>query len=263
MNNFENINFKKRFGQNFLTDTNLLQSIVRDAGVTGEDVVVEIGAGAGTLTKEIAKVAKKVISFEVDRELESILSQNLADFNNVNIIYEDFLNINAEKIYELAGKNFKVVANLPYYITTPIITKLFDLTYRPKTIVIMVQKEVGERIVADAQNSNYGYFSAYVRANADAKIVRQVKRNMFTPAPKVDSCIVLLNTKENNYPSDFFEFLKNVFKMKRKTILNNLVSSYDISKEQLSQKLSNELLQKRADALSVKQLYDVYLKLFK
>lgn len=262
MDSFVNINFKKRFGQNFLSDTNLLKAIVKDAEVSFNDIVVEIGAGAGTLTKELAKVAKKVISFEVDRELEYVLNQNLADFSNVDIIYEDFLNFDAEKIYALAGKHFKVVANLPYYITTPIITKLFNLRYKPDTIVIMVQKEVGERIVADAKSNNYGYFSAYVTANADAKIVRQVKRQMFTPAPKVDSCIVVMYTKENNYPEEFFEFLKNVFKMKRKTILNNLVGSYDFLKSDLEQKLSSALLKNRADALDVEELYNIYLKIF-
>lgn len=262
MGELKNINFKKKFGQNFITDKNLLKAIVNDAQVNSEDVVIEIGAGAGTLTSEIAKKAKKVVSFEVDKELQSVLDENLADFDNINIIYEDFLNFDEEKIYNLAGNKFKVVANLPYYITTPIITKLFEMKNRPEVIVVMVQKEVGERIVADPQSGNYGYFSVYVNANAEAKIIRIVNRNMFTPAPKVDSCIILLKLRNKNYPKEFFEFLKNVFKMKRKTILNNIVASYPFNKQQLEEKVGEEVLKKRADALDLDSLYKIYNEIF-
>ena len=262
MENLKEINFKKKFGQNFLTDTNLLKAIVNDASVCKEDVVVEIGAGAGALTKELAKQAKQVVSFEVDKELEIVLEKNLQDFDNIKIIFEDFLNFGEEKICSLVKGNFKVVANLPYYITTPIITKLFNLKNRPSAIVVMVQKEVGERMVATSKNGNYGYFSAYVSANADAKIVRNVKREMFTPSPNVDSCIVVMNLKQNIYPNEFFDFLKNVFKMKRKTLLNNIVSSYDISKKDLETKVNPKMLLKRADALDVDELYELYKEIF-
>ncbi|MBQ7466648.1 MAG: ribosomal RNA small subunit methyltransferase A [Clostridia bacterium] len=262
MENLKDINFKKKFGQNFLTDTNLLKAIVSDANVCEDDVVIEIGAGAGALTKELAKKAQKVISFEVDTELESVLKENLKEFDNISIIFEDFLNFDEEKIYALAGDNFKIVANLPYYITTPIITKLFNLKNRPSSIVVMVQKEVGERIVATAKNGNYGYFSAYVKANADAFIVRNVGRKMFTPPPKVDSCIVVMSLKENEYPKEFFEFLKNVFKMKRKTLLNNISASYDINKSELEKKVGKEKLSQRADALDIENLYQLYSEIF-
>ena len=262
MKEFQNINFKKKFGQNFLTDTNLLKAIVNDGEVCADDVVIEIGAGAGTLTKELAKVEKKVISFEVDLELEVVLKENLNNFDNVNIIYEDFLNYDDEKICDLVGEKYKVVANLPYYITTPIISKLFNLKKRPEKIVVMVQKEVGERLVATPKDSEYGYFSAFVKSNADAKIVRDVKRHMFTPTPNVDSCIVVMDLKENVYPTEFFEFLKNVFKMKRKTLLNNIVASYDISKQSLEEKVSGQVLKNRADSMDIQSLYELYNEIF-
>ena len=262
MRDLENINFKKKFGQNFLTDTNLLKAIVTDAGICETDTVVEIGAGAGALTCQLAHVAKKVVSFGIDKDLQSILNKNLAKYNNIQIIYEDFLNFDEEKIYQLAGENFKVVANLPYYITTPIISKLFTLKYRPETVVVMVQKEVGERFVATSKSGNYGYFSAFVAANADAKIIRNVKKDMFTPAPKVDSCIVKMELKNNKYPAKFFDFLKNVFKMKRKTLLNNIVASYDLSKQMLEEKIDKYTLLSRADSLDIEQLYQIYCKIF-
>ena len=259
----EKINFKKKFGQNFLTDKNLLASIVRDAGITSEDVVIEIGAGAGALTEQLALVCKKLISFEIDTELEELLNSKFEKFENVNIIYEDFLNFDDNKINELSGENFKVVANLPYYITTPILTKLFNLKYRPKTISVMVQKEVGERITASQKDSSYGYFSVFVQANADAKIVRQVNRKMFTPAPNVDSVIVRLDLKQNVYPKEFFNFLKQAFQMKRKTLINNL-SSYSISKQEMADKLISLGLSEgvRADSLSIEELYKIYNVLF-
>lgn len=255
----EKINFKKKFGQNFLTDKNLLASIVKDAGITNEDVVLEIGAGAGALTEQIALVCKKLVSFEIDTELQELLNNKFETFENVNIIYEDFLNFDDNKINELSGKNFKVVANLPYYITTPILTKLFNLKHRPKTISVMVQKEVGERIIANNNDSSYGYFSVFVQANADAKIVRQVNRKMFTPIPNVDSVIVRLDLKENRYPNEFFNFLKQAFQMKRKTLVNNL-SSYNISKQEMAERLTRLGFSSgvRADSLSIDELYSIY-----
>lgn len=256
----EKINFKKKFGQNFLTDKNLLASIVRDAGVTENDVVVEIGAGAGALTEQLAKVCKKLISFEIDKELEPLLNEKFQNFDNVNIIYEDFLNFTDDKIVELVEGGFKVVANLPYYITTPILTKLFNLKIRPTTISVMVQKEVGERIVADKNSSNYGYFSVFVQANANAKITRQVNRKMFTPAPNVDSCIVRLDLKENMYEENFFNFLKTAFQMKRKTLANNVSSICKIDKSKIENAIESLGFSKsvRADNLAIDELAMIY-----
>lgn len=260
-----NHNFKKKFGQNFLTDKNLLESIVCDAGITENDTVVEIGAGAGALTEPLSMHAKKIVSFEIDKDLEIPLSEKFAGKDNVQIIFEDFMNISEQRLYDLAGRDFKVVANLPYYITTPILSKLFELEFSPKTIVVMVQKEVGERIVAGKESSEYGYFSAYVASNAKVKIVRQVNRKMFTPMPNVDSCIVRLDTCKKTYEKEYFTFLKNVFKMKRKTLANNISSSYELSKQEIENKLAGSKFSSnmRADNLSPEELYEVYCLIFK
>ncbi len=258
MSEYREINFKKKFGQNFLSDKNLLSSIVRDASITKDDVVLEIGAGAGALTEFLVSSAKKVVSFEVDNELEKVLAAKFSDSDNIKIVYEDFLKVEEQELYSLLGCDFKVVANLPYYITSPIITKLCTLKHRPKVIVIMVQKEVGERITARAGHSDYGYFSAFISANADSKVVRNVNRKMFTPVPNVDSCIVRLDLKDNGYNQDFFEFLKQAFKMKRKTLVNNLSASFDKTKVITalnSLKLDNSI---RAEAIDIEQFYKLY-----
>lgn len=264
MSEFSDINFKKRFGQNFLSDKNLLSSIALDAGITGDDVVLEIGAGAGALTSELVKRAKKVISFEIDKELLSLLNDKFKNVNNLEIIFEDFLNFNEDILLEKIGTNFKVVANLPYYITTPILTKLFNLRVRPQVIVVMVQKEVGERIVAMPKSSSYGYFSVFVQANADAKITRIVNKRMFYPVPKVDSCIVKLTPKNNVYNINFFDFLKNCFAMKRKTLVNNLEKAYGIKKLTLEEKLKKLNISEnaRADGLAIDELNKIYKEIF-
>lgn len=262
---YSNINFKKKFGQNFLKDTNLLKAIVSDAQITEDDIVVEIGPGAGALTEHLVEKAKKVFAFEIDTELKEELDKKFGDKNNIEIIYEDFLNINEEFLLNKTGDNFKVVANLPYYITSPILTKLFSLKYKPKTIVVMVQKEVGERIVATKDKGDYGYFSTFISANADAKITRQVNRKMFTPIPNVDSCVVRLDVKENHYPKEFFDFLKCVFQMKRKTLKNNIEKTYHISKSEIDNVLVNlnKDVSVRADGLSLEELYLIFCNIFK
>lgn len=258
-------NFKKKYGQNFLTDKNLLESIVSDAGISENDVVLEIGAGAGALTGPLSNHAKRVVSFEIDKELEIPLLERFENQKNVQFIFDDFLNFSDKKIEELVGKNFKVVANLPYYITTPILTKLFELENPPKSVTVMVQKEVASRLVANEKSSDYGYFSAYVSLNATAKIMRQVNRKMFTPMPNVDSAIVRFDLKNEKVDKDFVLFLQNVFKMKRKTIANNISNSYDIKKDEIDKKLEGSKFSSkdRADSLSVSSLFEIYSLIFK
>lgn len=260
-----NHNFKKKFGQNFLTDKNLLESIVNDAGITSDDVVLEIGAGAGALTEPLSCHAKKVVSFEIDKELIPLLNEKFAGKDNVQFVFGDFLSFSEKEIFALVGEKFKVVANLPYYITTPILSKLFEMEHAPETVVVMVQKEVAERLVADEKSSAYGYFSAYVSAYAKAKITRQVNRKMFTPMPNVDSAIVRFDLKKNPHEKEFSLFLQNVFKMKRKTLANNISSVYNLSKEEIDKKLENSNFSSkdRADNLSVSSLYEIYCLLFK
>jgi len=153
---------------------------------------------------------------------------------------------------------------LPYYITTPIITKLFEMNKRPQTIVVMVQKEVGERMIATEKKGDYGYFSVFVKANADAKITRQVNRKMFTPVPNVDSCVVRLDLKNNNLDSKFFDFLKACFSMKRKTLANNLNTALQVPKLDTENVLERIGLSRsqRADSLGLEKLQKVYNELF-
>ena len=185
-------NFKKKFGQNFLTDKNLLHAIVQDAEISQDDVVLEIGAGAGALTKELSLAAKKVFAYEVDQELkETLLALQL---KNVDFIFADFMKADLKEYDKFDG--IKVVANLPYYITTPIIFKLIDEAKNLKSITIMVQKEVAERIVAQKGGKDYGILSVIMAFYGDAKITRIVKRQMFTPAPNVDSAVVNIKIKQ-------------------------------------------------------------------
>lgn len=228
------INFKKQYGQNFLTDTNLLSAIVADSGVTSSDTVLEIGAGAGALTQIIAKNAKNVVSFEIDKELSDVLNKNLAAYNNVNLIFGDYLKYSADQIKELVGSNYHVVANLPYYITSPLISSFLNSENPPKSLTIMVQKEVAERICANPKTKDYGVLSIMVGLCGIPKITRIVKRQMFTPAPNVDSAIVHIDIQ--GVPRDYnkiIEFVKLCFFARRKTLSNNLSRNY--SKQQISQ----------------------------
>lgn len=233
MSNIENVlreknfRFNKQFGQNFITDTNLLDAMVADSGVTADDVVVEIGAGAGTLTRAIAKVAKKVISFEIDRNLKEVLDVTLQGLDNVEVVFRDIMKVTDEEIKSLVGENFKVVANLPYYITTPIIMRFLECDLKPQTLSVMVQKEVAERLVAKAGTAEYGAITAVVDLYANAKITRIVGKNNFYPVPKVDSAVIRLDICEKKYDCNknkVKQIIKASFAMRRKTLVNNLMA---------------------------------------
>ena len=168
----KNFVFNKQFGQNFITDNNLLDAIVADSGVTANDVVVEIGTGAGTLTKAIAKVAKKVISFEIDRNLKDVLDVTLSGLENVQVVFRDIMKVTDKELKEIVGEQYKVVANLPYYITTPIIMRFLEGDFRPQSLTIMIQKEVAERLTAKAGTADYGAITAAVELYANTKITR-------------------------------------------------------------------------------------------
>lgn len=261
------INFKKKYGQNFLKDDNLLAGIVEDAGITSNDVVLEIGAGAGALTKHLSKKAKRVVSFEIDKELASLL----LDLNlpNVEFVFDDVLNCSMQKIEQLCGKKYKLVANLPYYITTPILTKFLTMDNKPQSITVMVQKEVGDRITAKNGSSDYGYFSVYCQLQAKIEETRFVPKEMFTPMPKVDSCIIrFTDICHDNVPDDLNEFCKSLFVMKRKTLVNNLLSSKVInvaSKEDLIKALAECGIKEnaRSEELSIDDIKALHEKLKK
>lgn len=259
------INFKKKYGQNFLRDDELLASIVEDAGITKDDVVLEIGAGAGALTKHLNKRAKKVVSFEIDNELTSLLlSLNL---DKTTFVFGDIMDYEMQKITEFCGKKYKIVANLPYYITTPILSKFLLAEDKPESITVMVQKEVGDRITAKSGNSEFGYFSVFCQSIADVSMKRFVPKEMFTPIPKIDSCIIHFeNIKKETLKEGYINFCKSLFVFKRKTLYNNLSHSESLknmSKENIINIITEMGLKEsvRSEELTISQINELYNKL--
>ena len=257
----ENFVFKKKFGQNFISDKNLLSAVVSDAKIEKADNVLEIGAGAGSLTQELSLRAKKVISFEIDKDLEAtLLSLKLP---NVTFVFEDFMKVSASEVEKLfGGEKFKVVANLPYYITTPIIFKLLEECKNLQSLTIMVQKEVAERVCAPAGGRDYGILSVMVAFYGKASITRIIGRQMFFPQPNVDSALLHIEL-ENAHPdldnAAFLKFIKTCFSMRRKTLLNNLSCAYP--KEKLKSVLGEEILKRRAETFSLDEFLQIFQKM--
>ena len=225
-------NFKKSLGQNFLQDKNILENIVKVSNIKSNSLVIEIGPGSGNLTKEIAKVADYVLCYEIDNRLEEILDENLYQYNNINIIYDDFLKRDIEEdIKQYQFNNLYLVANLPYYITTPIIEKIINSNLPFKQLTIMIQKEVGERFNAKPKTKSYNSLTVYLNYYFNIKSEFIVSRNAFVPKPNVDSIVISLIKKDNLlYLKDkdiFNKLLRDSFKYKRKTIKNNL-KNYDL-----------------------------------
>ena len=250
--------FKKRLGQNFITDKNLLSSIVREAGVDGGDTVIEIGCGAGTLTRAIAEQAKKVVGFEVDRDLQPVLARTLASVDNAEIIFKDFLKVNLLELEEKIGE-YSVVANLPYYVTTPLITKILEESKLCKSLTVMVQEEVALRLCASENTPDYGAITAVIALRASAKIVKRVSREMFTPRPNVDSAVVKMTVEDGRISVADAALYKKVvhaaFSSRRKTLENNLVNTFKLTREQ-AQKLLTDCdidLKARGETLSPQQ----------
>ena len=249
---------KHKFGQNFISDTNLLSAIVRDGEVTPNDTVLEIGAGEGALTKEISKIAKKTVSFEIDNDLKPILlSLNLP---NTQFVFCDALKEELEKIESLLGEEYKIIANLPYYITSPLIFKFLEGSEKLLSMTIMVQKEVAQRIVAKEGGKDYGILSVMIAFHGDAKITRQVSRKMFFPVPNVDSAVVNIKIVKNKFDvnkQNFSKVVKGAFSMRRKTLLNNLSTALKISKEEIQQKLTQFDTNRRAESFSVQEFVEI------
>lgn len=264
----DKIDFKKQFGQNFIFDTNLLRFIVESAGVTSDDDVIEIGAGAGTLTNQIALKAKSVLSFEIDKSLMERLQKLESKHNNLKFVFEDFMQVDLNK-YISGDKRFKVVANIPYYITTPIIFKLLDFAKNIDSMMFMVQKEVAERFCAECNNKDYGITSVILQSIADVKYVRTIKRECFTPAPNVDSALIKLDLKLDKHCIDnrefFVGFVHNAFAMRRKTLINNLLKKYNVLREDLEELLKQNGLNAmiRPENISVAEFVDLSNKLNK
>lgn len=224
-----NFSFKKKFGQNFIVDENTIDSIIYKADIDNNTLVIEIGPGAGALTNKLSKKAKNVLCYEIDETLKDILDNNLKDCNNVDIIFNDFLKANVlEDISKYDYQKLYVVANLPYYVTTPIVVKIIEDNLNVDKIVIMVQKEVGDRFKASVGTKEYNSLSIFINYYYDVKKVMDVSRNVFMPMPNVDSIVLSLDKKSNTYDlidkEYFFKLVKDSFKHKRKTIRNNLLN---------------------------------------
>ena len=230
--------FSKSLGQNFLVDKNFVDKIVDAADVSGENVI-EIGPGIGTITYEMAKVAKKVVAIEIDDSLIPIIEENMAEFDNFDLIHEDILKADLEKIVaeEFAGESFKVVSNLPYYITTPIIEKLVTSNLPCTDMTIMVQKEVADRMLATEKDKEYSSLSVFVRYYSDAKKVTNVPKSVFMPQPKIDSTVLKLELRKYTDDVDeakLFSLIHAGFNKRRKTILNSLSDAVEKDKLRLA-----------------------------
>lgn len=224
--------YKKNLGQNFLQDKNIIDKIVNAPDYGDNNLVIEIGPGAGALTKELLKKVDRAILYEVDTRLEKILNKELSTFVNYELIFDDFLNRDVNKdISKYDFDNLYIVANLPYYITTPIITKIINDRIPINEIVIMIQKEVADRFSAKPGSKEYGQITVFLNYFFDIDNVCNVSKNCFFPKPKVDSAVIKMKRKESNdYIKNFDVFnklVKDSFRFKRKTIKNNLVG-YDL-----------------------------------
>lgn len=218
--------FSKSLGQNFLIDASVLQDIITGSEITKDDMVIEIGPGVGTLTKELVKNAKKVCAIELDSKLIPILNEELKECDNLEIINDDALKIDFNDVIK-CEQSVKLVANLPYYVTTPVLSKLLSEDYPFKSITVMIQKEVGERIAAKPGTKDYGSLSILIQYYCDVKIIRKVAADCFMPKPKVDSIVIKLDKLEKPRvePKDkalYFRIVRDSFNMRRKTLWNAL-----------------------------------------
>ena len=240
-------NFQKKFGQNFLIDTHVLDKIIDESGITKDDCVLEIGPGIGTMTQYLCENAREVIAVEIDKALIPILEETLSEYDNVTVINDDILKVDVQKIVDEknGGKPIKVVANLPYYITTPIIMGLFESHLPLKSITIMVQKEVADRMQVGPGTKDYGALSLAVQYYAKPEIVANVPPNCFMPRPNVGSAVIRL-TKYEEPPvfvenEEFmFSLIRATFNQRRKTLVNAIgnAPNLNISKEMVAETLS-------------------------
>lgn len=256
--------FQKRFGQNFLVDTHVLEKIIQAAGLTKEDLVLEIGPGIGTMTQYLAENAGRVVAVEIDSNLIPILKETLKDYDNVTVINEDILKVDVAALAEQynGGRPIKVVANLPYYITTPIIMGLFESQVPIDNITVMVQKEVAERMQAGPGTKNYGALSLAVQYYAEPYIVANVPPNCFIPRPSVGSAVIRL-TRHGKKPVEvkdeklMFALIRASFNQRRKTLQNSLNNSAELSfsKEEIGEAIEKMGLSPsvRGEALTLEQ----------
>ena len=250
----KNFKFKKKFGQNFLKDENILRNIVEKSEIDKDTLVLEIGVGAAYLTYYVSEKAKNVIGYEIDESLKEIINVQLRDRDNVEIVFGDFLEQDVKsKLKEYDYKKLYVVANLPYYITTPIITKIINDNLGVDKIVIMVQKEVGDRLNVKPNSKEYNSLTIILNYYFDFKKIMDVSRNCFVPKPNVDSVIVeFKSNKKYNVKNEelFFKLVRDSFKFKRKNLRNNL-KGYNLDKIEEVLKTIGKDLNVRAEALTI------------
>ncbi|MDD6858225.1 MAG: 16S rRNA (adenine(1518)-N(6)/adenine(1519)-N(6))-dimethyltransferase RsmA [Lachnospiraceae bacterium] len=262
-----NFVFQKKYGQNFLIDTHVLEKIIRAASIGSDDVVLEIGPGIGTLTQYLCENARQVIAVEIDDMLIPILGETLKDYDNVKIVHNDILKVDVNEIVsEYPGSSIKVVANLPYYITTPIIMGLFESGVPIDSITIMVQKEVAERMQAKPGTKDYGALTLAVQYYADAKIMANVPPNCFMPRPAVGSAVInLVKHKEKRYDVKnedmLFRIIRASFNQRRKTLQNGLNNAANLpyTKQQIAEAIEKMGLPAavRGEKLSLEQFVEL------
>ena len=260
--------FKKSFGQNFLTDTNILNKIVNAADLTDEVGVIEIGPGIGALTEFIARKAKKVVAYEIDPRLIPILAETLAPYDNVKVIHQDILKADVASMIEEEFKDVKeiaVVANLPYYITTPILMGLFESHVPMESVTVMVQKEVAQRMQALPGGKDYGALSLAVQFYAEPYIVANVPPNCFMPRPNVGSAVIRLTSHKKPVAVKneklMFDIIRASFNQRRKTLVNGLKNSQelDFSKEEIEKAMAETGIpvNVRGEALTLAEFADL------
>ena len=237
-----NLSLKKAYGQNFLTDQGLLLDIVEKAGVTKDDVVLEIGVGAGALTRVLASKTKKVFGYEIDTTLKPLLADTLKDFSNVDITFKDVMRERVSDIEKRIGGEYIIVANLPYYITTPIIMQFLDYATKLKAMVIMVQEEVAERLSAKEKTSDYGAITVAINLKGSASIIKRVGREMFTPPPNVDSAVVKIDVEKDKFLGADLKVIRDIvrcgFSSRRKMLINNLMKGFKFTRQQAEELLT-------------------------
>ena len=267
-------NFQKKFGQNFLIDTHVLDRIIEESGITKDDCVLEIGPGIGTMTQYLCENAREVIAVEIDKALIPILEETLSEYDNVTVINDDILKVDVQKIVDEknGGKPVKVVANLPYYITTPIIMGLFESHLPLKSITIMVQKEVADRMQVGPGTKDYGALSLAVQYYAKPEIVANVPPNCFMPRPNVGSAVIRLTKYEE--PPVFveneelmFSLIRATFNQRRKTLVNAVgnAPNLNISKEMVAEVLDEmgESATVRGETFTLEKFAEFSNKIFK
>lgn len=257
-NNFE---LKKKFGQNFIVDENIINGIINKSKVDKDCLVLEIGPGIGSLTFKLATTSKNVVAFEIDKTLKPLLEKNLEEFENVEIVFEDFLKVNIEDyLKKYTYKKLYVIANLPYYITTPIIVKLIESNINVDKMIVMVQKEVGNRFKAVPNTKDYSSLSVYLNYYFDINKIMDVSPNVFLPKPNVDSIVLELVKKEKTFEIKnkdlFFKLIRDSFNQKRKNLRNNL-KGYNLEKIEETLKKYNLDLTARAEQISIEIFSDI------